>query len=168
MIRSGASTSSSREPGGDVRVEGWALDPDTTGPVEVGVFVNATPWASTTANRSRPDLAGALGLSSTDHGFSVDLAGLTTPVDVCVYAINVGPGTHRILGCRSIDARRNPAGSFDAAVVGNNGIQLSGWALDPDRTGAIPVHVYVDGHFDRAVTANDSRPDVATRVRRMG
>ncbi len=149
-----------RRPGGDVRVEGWALDPDTAGPVQVGVFVNAQPWASAMANDDRPDLASALDVTNTDHGFSIDLAGLTTPVDICVYAINVGPGSHRILGCRSIDARRNPVGSFDAAQVGNNGIQLSGWALDPDRSGSIPVHVYVDGHFDREATANASRPDV--------
>ena len=45
---------------------------------------------------------------------------------------------------------RSP-GSFDAAQVADNGIQISGWALDPDRSGSIPVHVYVDGRFDRAV-----------------
>ena len=149
-----------REPGGDVRVEGWALDPDTAGAVQVGVFVNAKPWASGMANDNRPDLASALGLSSTDHGFSIDLSGLTTPVDVCVYAINVGPGSHRILGCRSIDARRNPLGSFDAAQVADNGIQTIG--LGPRSR---PVGIDPGARLRRRTVRSSrhrqaSRPDV--------
>ncbi len=164
----GSLDSVTQEPGGNVRVDGWALDPDTSGPIQVGVFVNTTPWASAAADGARPDLATAFDISNTDHGFSIDLGGLTTPVNVCVYAINVGPGSHRILGCRSIDAGRTPRGSFDSAQVGNNSVQLSGWALDPDRTGSIAVHVYVDGQFAGARTAASSRPDVGTAYQGWG
>jgi hypothetical protein len=126
----------------------------------VGIFVNGQPWAAGRANRSRPDLESA-GLTSTDHGYSVPLQGLTTaPVDICVFAINVGPGTHRILGCRTIDARRTPFGSFDGLDVANNGIRVRGWAIDPDVATPIQLHLYLDGRFDRVVTASSSRPDV--------
>ncbi len=36
-----------------------------------------------------------------------------------------------------------------------------GWAIDPDTTASIPVHVYV-GAVGTAITADGSRPDVAT------
>jgi hypothetical protein len=156
----GSFDSIQREPGGTFRVSGWAFDPDTTGSIDVGVFVNGMPWAAGRANLERPDLAAA-GFSSTRHGFSVPLHGLTTsPVEVCVLALNVGPGSFRNLGCRTVDARRTPIGSLDAVTVADNGVRVRGWAIDPDTAGSIPVHVYVDGRFDRSVDASTSRPDV--------
>jgi GH25 family lysozyme M1 (1,4-beta-N-acetylmuramidase) len=158
-----------QEPGGAVRVSGWSFDPDTTGPVQVGMFVNGQPWASATAGEPRPDLAHALDLATTNHGFSVALQGLTTaPVEVCALAINVGSGSNQVIGCRTIDARRTPRGSFDMAQVGDNEIRLRGWALDPDTAGSIPVHVYVDGQFDRSVNATTSRPDVGAAFQGWG
>lgn len=150
-----------RQPGGAVRVEGWALDPDTSGSADVAVTVNGQPWTSGVADRDRPDLASALGLSSTDRGFSIDVAGLSTVVDVCVSVRNVGPGRDQLLGCRRVDARREPVGSFDVATVGTSALRVAGWALDPDTAGPIPVHVYVDGRFVTASPASTSRPDVA-------
>ncbi len=38
---------------------------------------------------------------------------------------------------------------------------MAGWALDPDSTSSIDVHVYVDG-VGSITTANLSRPDVAS------
>jgi GH25 family lysozyme M1 (1,4-beta-N-acetylmuramidase) len=149
-----------REPGGHVRVDGWAFDPDTAGSIDVGVFVNGMPWAAARADLSRPDLAAA-GFTTTHHGYSVALHGLTTaPVEVCVLAFNVGPGTFRNLGCRTIDARREPFGSLDSVTVANNGVRVRGWSLDPDTASSIPVHVYVDGRLARSATANTSRADV--------
>lgn len=150
------------EPGGKVRVQGWVVDPDTAQPIQVGVFVDGMPWAAALASHTRPDVAHAYGMSSQHHGFSVDLDGITTVANVCVIAIDVGPGTDRILGCRSVDARRNPIGALDAVEVGDGGVRVRGWALDPDRTGPIPVHVYVDGVLQPVVTASASRPDVAS------
>jgi hypothetical protein len=55
----------------------------------------------------------------------------------------------------------NPFGSFDAAgQFGPNAVRLSGWTLDPDTANPIAVHVYVDGRWGGAFTANTSRPDV--------
>jgi len=59
-------------------------------------------------------------------------------------------------GCESAQ----PFGSFDTVSPAQNGVAVSGWALDPDATGPIDVHVYVNGAFATATSANLSRPDV--------
>jgi len=158
-----------REPGGAVRVSGWAFDPDTSGSIDVGVFVNGLPWASSRADNDRPDLTIGAGISTNHHGFAVALQGLTTaPVDVCVLAINVGSGSNRSLGCRTIDARRNPFGVLDAVQVGQTGVRVQGWAIDPDTASSIPVHVYVDGKSHVAATASANRPDVGAAFEGWG
>ncbi len=148
-----------RNVGGAVHVAGWALDPDVTTPIDVGIWVNGIPWMVARADDGRPDLA-ALGVSTTNHGFSVDVPGLTTVANVCVVALNVGSGASRGIGCRTVDARPTPFGAVDLAEVGNNGIRVKGWAIDPNTAAPIPVHVYVDGQPKLAVQASDSRPDV--------
>jgi hypothetical protein len=39
-------------------------------------------------------------------------------------------------------------------------VTVNGWALDPDTSQSIAVHVYVDGVWTLAATAGGSRPDV--------
>ena len=53
-----------------------------------------------------------------------------------------------------------PIGVVDSATAGLGTISVSGWALDPDTTASIPVHVYIDAVL-QVVTANISRPDLA-------
>jgi hypothetical protein len=45
---------------------------------------------------------------------------------------------------------------------------VNGRAIDPDTTGAIDVHVYVDGRFIRAFPAAASRRDVGAAFPRYG
>ena len=64
--------------------------------------------------------------------------------------------------------QRQPIGVLDAATSPSpNVISVSGWALDPDTTASINVHVYVDGKITAGLTAAGSRPDVG-RVYRRG
>jgi hypothetical protein len=84
---------------------------------------------------------------------------------VCVFAINdnlVGP--HTLLGCRSVVVppphATPPIGSLDAVITGGGRVTVSGWALDPDTTAPIAVHVYVDA-AGTPVIAEGARPDVA-------
>ena len=58
----------------------------------------------------------------------------------------------------------NPIGSLDRAVRGPGVIGVHGWALDPDLTAPIAVHIYVDGRPVKAINANWRRPDVGARV----
>lgn len=53
-----------------------------------------------------------------------------------------------------------PQGWLDAA----NGSFIAGWAKDDDFPGSIPVHIYVDGGFVHALTADSFRLDVGQRA----
>jgi GH25 family lysozyme M1 (1,4-beta-N-acetylmuramidase) len=150
-----------QEPGGIVRVKGWAVDPDTTGSIDVGVFVNGQPRLGARADKPRPDVKTAFSLAADHHGFDEPISGLAAGRnDVCIFGINVGPGTHSVLGCRTITVGQVPFGRLDIAEVGNGGMRVLGWAIDPDTAAPIDMHVYVDGQFKGAVKADRNRPDI--------
>ncbi len=54
----------------------------------------------------------------------------------------------------------DPVGSFDSAANAGGVVNGSGWAIDGETKGPVTVHVYADGVFKTAVTANQSRPDL--------
>ena len=53
-------------------------------------------------------------------------------------------GQDQLLGCRTV-RNAGPFGNVEAAVGGSGTLRVVGWAIDPDTTGPINVHVYVDG-----------------------
>jgi hypothetical protein len=105
-----------------------------------------------------------LGGWGTAHGFDGVVAAVPGPHNVCVYAINVGPGSHVVLGCRAVTVlpprAARPFGSFDAAASVDGSINVAGWAIDPDTPDPIDVHVYVDGVLAGGTRADRSRADV--------
>ena len=85
-------------PGG-VHIRGWAIDPDTTGPVTVEVLVDGNSMGTITASESRPDVSAAYPLYGHAHGFDTTLSVKGHP-NVCVRAVNVGLGDPRAeIGC---------------------------------------------------------------------
>lgn len=153
---------------GSVSVAGWAIDPDTSASIPVHVYVGAAGTALT-ASASRPDVAAHYPGYGDKHGFAATLGAAPGPQTVCAYAINTGPGGHVLLGCKSItvaapaatitDQGRAPIGALDSVTATASGFQVSGWAIDPDTTSPITVHLYV-GTVGVAVPSNGSRPDV--------
>lgn len=146
---------------GVFNVSGWAADPDTTDPIPVHVYVGSTGTAFV-ANGDRPDVASAFARLGGQHGYSVTVPATGGgSVTVCAWGIDVNAGANTRLGCRTLTAMSgSPVGSSDAVIAGDHSITVSGWAIDPDVTGAIPVHVYLDG-VGRALSADGVRPDVA-------
>ena len=148
---------------GGLRVGGWAIDPDTTAPVAVHVYVDGRWAGQGAANRDRPDVGAAFPAYGSAHGYEV---GVPDPADgvhqVCVYALSVGPGINTRLGCQTVTIARTPFGSVDSTVREAGGVRLQGWVIDPDSTGPVSVHVYVDGGWGGAYTADVDRPDVGT------
>jgi len=97
---------------GEVRVRGWAFDPDY--PAEtlgVRVFVGGRAGAAgaleyelgEVANLPRPAVASKYAAAAgKNHGFDVTFPTVKSgPQPVCVYAIDIEPGADRLLGCKS-------------------------------------------------------------------
>jgi len=153
------------------RFAGWAFDPDTPGqPIYVDVY-DRRPDGSQVGSRfatggSRPDVAAAYPGVGGNTGFTgtLQLTGAGRH-SVCFIAINVGPGGHRLLACRDVDAP-GPIGSLDRVTSnGSSTLGVAGWALDADAADSgIGVHFYVTGPAGSAFGATrtgGARPDVA-------
>jgi hypothetical protein len=54
------------------------------------------------ASTPRADLAAIWPAYGPNHGLAMDVAAPVAPASVCVYAIDVGPGVTRLLGCRTV------------------------------------------------------------------
>ena len=86
----------SRVPSG-LRVQGWALDADTTASAMVDVYANGVGYARVPAVGARNDVGKAYPAYGIFRGFD-----LVVPVaggQVCAYGINSGPGANVLLGC---------------------------------------------------------------------
>jgi hypothetical protein len=146
---------------GEFRVAGWAFDPDTTEPIAVHVYVGSVGTA-VSAELERQDVAGAYPKAGSRHGFDATIKATGSgAVDICVYAINSGPGSTTVLGCWNRTAMSgSPVGNLEAVTASGGNVVVSGWALDPDTTDSLSVHLYV-GDKGTAQTADMNRADIA-------
>jgi hypothetical protein len=146
---------------GKIRIVGWAADPDAaTSPLDVDIYVDGAFRSRTRADRSRPDVSGALPGGGSNHGFDVTVSVEPNARAVCAYAINQGAGTQNpLLGCWPVP--HNPFGSIDeVALAPGKGVRVRGWAIDPDGAGPVDVHVYGDGALVGVIRADGPRPDL--------
>jgi hypothetical protein len=146
-----------------IRLSGWAIDPDGTGPIAVHVYVDGRWAGQAAADVPRPDVGAVFPAYGPNHGFDVTVPPAPDGAHTaCVYAINAGPGANSLLGCSSFTVAHNPFGSLDAVTRTSGQVAVSGWVIDPNQvTSATSVHVYVDGAWGGAFTADLARPDVA-------
>lgn len=94
---------------GHVRIAGWAFDPSSPGtPVAIRAYVGGRRGAAryelgSIATLARPDMAATHRAAGELHGFDARFATIKSGAQrVCVYAVDVGPGSDRLLGCRGI------------------------------------------------------------------
>jgi hypothetical protein len=92
---------SSNRPG-KVDVTGWALDLESTEPIDVLLVVGGR-WHLVTANRRRNDIAATYPGYGSKHGIAASVSAPGGPTSVCSYGINVGGGANKLIGCRSVD-----------------------------------------------------------------
>jgi hypothetical protein len=146
---------------GGVAVGGWAFDPDTgAASVQVRVDGGAPVTLATTA--SRPDVAAAYPGRGDAHGFTALVPAGAGAHQLCITALNEGAtGTSRSFGCRTVTVLAGaPLGNVDSVTRGAGTARITGWAIDPDVTGPVQVHVYVNGGWAGATTADALRSDV--------
>lgn len=149
---------------GIFRVAGWAIDPDTTSPISVHVYVGAV-GSAVRADIARADVGGAYPAFGSAHGFDVEVAATgESPVSVCVYAIDSGGGSPVVLRCQTLDAKTGaPVGALETVTPGTGTVDVVGWAVDPDSVAPTSVHVYV-GSTGTAINADVSRTDMSTKA----
>jgi hypothetical protein len=142
-----------------IQLRGWAIDGDSTAPINVDVYVDGV-GRRVAANVARSDMAKAYPAYGAAHGFSASIAAAPGPHQVCVYAINVGAGSgNPTLQCATAEVGSAPVGSLDSATAVSGGVAVKGWAWDADTTAPVAVHVYVDTAMT-PTTANQARGDV--------
>ena len=140
-------------------LSGWALDPDTRDPIQVQVQVDGTRVATLAADQTRADVDRAYGMGA-EHGFATTLTAAPGTREVCLVAVDSSGGTNPRFACRTVVVNGMSIGSLDEVSSSAAGIRVRGWALDPDTTASIKVHLYVDGRMHTELRASDSRPDV--------
>jgi len=148
-----------------IQVSGWAADPDTSASTQVHVYVDGVGAGITTANIRRTDVGQAYPFGD-NRGFRTSVPVSQAPHRVCVYAISVGNGGNKQLGCANVSG--NTVGSLDNATRRPGSMVLRGWAVDPDTTASIPIHVYVDGVGAGVGTADVAREDVGNAMPEYG
>lgn len=156
----GGMDASSAALSGKITVRGWTIDPDTTGPIDVHVYVDGKPAVKTTANASRPDVGRHYPDYGAAHGIDVTFEAEAGQRNVCAYGINVGKGANNLLGCMTVNVdSMSPFGGMNVKTA-HLAMTVNGWTIDPEETGPIDVHVYVDGAAAAVTRASASRPDV--------
>jgi len=66
-----------------------------------------------------------------------------------------------VVACGSAEVGVPPRGHLDEVTASGATVRVHGWALDPDVTDPIEVHVYADGRgVPTVIRADGSRPDV--------
>lgn len=138
-------------------IAGWALDQDTPNAAStVNVYVDDTLFSTFTASLNRPDLVPIYGAAN--HGFSVNLGGLTGSHSITVTVIdNRTSDENEVVIFDDFINNSVPIGSVDKI----SGSKILGWAYDADAPSTgIAVDIYVDGVYAATTTANLARADV--------
>ena len=166
---------------GSIHLKGWAFDRDALDQsVAIHVYIGGEVgsgheiWGdgSGVANTERTDVNNVYGVGN-NHGYDYTLnVPLAGDYDVYVYAINIGGGTHTLLGKERVTitpVTHDPEGHMDSIDGGVGSIYLGGWVFDRDAVDqALELHVYVGGPagsdqvkwIKTGIVANAERTDV--------
>lgn len=86
---------------GQITARGWALDPETADPTYAWIDVSGLGMP-VVAGLRRPDIALVYPGVGADHGFSLSVARPPGEYVVCAYAVNLGVGRDRPIGCQRV------------------------------------------------------------------
>lgn len=88
-------------------IRGWAIDPNTTGGIDIHVYANGSFAGAVNTTDYRPDVGAAYPGYGDYHGFVLRIRPeFEGDITVCSYAINVGAGTtNPLLGCSTVPGR---------------------------------------------------------------
>jgi len=121
-----------------IRVVGWAADPDH-GALPVKVLVDDVLAGQFTADKPYPghDNSGCEAIVPAKSGSRV-----------CLMTLDYPKGSRFDPVCQTCPVRFDAFGSFSPIVRSGTGVQVSGWAIDPDTAKSVSVVAQVDGAPD--------------------
>jgi len=145
-------------------VYGWAVDrahPDAR--VVVEICRDDVPFACVLADMARTDLAAeldALGVPDLCHGFVADL-GVLPASSGGVISARVANTTATLVGSFRLEESNAPPAAAINNVVGDGGLRLHGWALDPaDQKRTVTVRAFVGNEMVARAAANIIHPSM--------
>jgi hypothetical protein len=157
---------------GQVQIVGWAFDPNAPAkPVSIRAYLGGKPGEGATSSyelgpvavQQRTDLSTLFPAAGTAHGFDASFPVVGSGRQrVCVYALDIGPGSDKLLGCRAVGVPL-PLSLLRASAAGN-AIRLGLGCEWPEGTvcpGQILVRARVRQRF---VVRRRGRAVVKTRV----
>ncbi|MGI9578577.1 MAG: hypothetical protein ACR2OH_10285 [Microthrixaceae bacterium] len=136
---------------GQLRVLGYASDPDTTSAIQVSVNVDGTPQGTFTANAPRSD-------GHDGHGFDITLSSITAGShEVCVTALNVGGGANVALGCENALVASTVVGEVTELAAVPGGVQVATTpVMQVGNVDAATMRLLVDGGYRGSFRADPS------------
>ena len=144
-----------------LQATGYAIDLNSNSAVSVWAFLDGKKVAQTSAGLPRPDLQSRYPTAGPNHGFSLVIPASAGRHALCLWSINIGPGSNTLLGCSTVTMQNNPIGMLDSGRQLPAGVQLAGWAIDLNSTAALTVKFTVDGRAAGSTHAGLARPDLA-------
>jgi len=157
-------------PGG-AAIHGWAFDANSRDPIQTHVYVNDVYHSTVAADQPRADVQKSYPAQGPKHGFDATLSLPAGARNVCIYAINVGPGINTLIGCRSVTvpaAVNSPVGALQPVGVSPGAIDVVGWTFDADSKAPIRAEVRINGTVATTITADVPRSDVLARYPHQG
>jgi hypothetical protein len=157
---------------GQVQVSGWAFDPDAPAkPVSIRAYLGGKIGEGgasryelgPVAVQQRTDLSLLYPRAGTAHGFDASFPVIGSGRQrVCVYAIDIGPGKDKLLGCKAVGV---PVPiSLLQTKTGGNAVRLALRCEWPEGT-QCPGQILVRANVRlRSVVRRRGRPVVRTRV----
>ena len=146
-----------------VRISGWAIDQDAPRePVEVHVYIGGSADSGEAKNvykikadKERQDIAEKYPEAGANHGYDAVLDITGTEV-IYIYLYNIGAGQNVLLGAPTVTGKSSdPFGSIDAIETKEDGVRISGWAIDRDAPlEPVELHVYIGGSADSGEAKN--------------
>ena len=143
-----------------LRLQGWALDPDSAAPLQVRVLIDGNLANLGTADRRRDDIARFYPKAGADHGFDLTMTVTPGAHNIEVFGMTAYPGGDIVRLSGATVGAGPPFGSVDLVARAPGGIRVAGWMIDPNSDGTSNVHVYVDGKLVEIVPVNRERTDV--------
>ncbi len=134
-----------RQMPGGVSYIGAAWDPNSRAPISVSMLANGKQVGGTVLANYR---------GHHGHGFRGHQSLPAGTYNICIVGHNTRWGVDAKIGCKTITLNYDPVGGIAKLAQIPGGVQVDGWATDPDTPAPVTVSVYDNGTLLGTTTAD--------------